>query len=278
MTPEEHLRAGNLAAALAALQDRIRGDASNPKLRIFLFQLLCVMGDWKRAVAQLKLSGEMSAAAVPMAQTYREAIICELLREKVFSGEKDPLLFGKPQEWLAKLAQSLKVLAAGNAEAAADLRAQAFEAAPTASGMINGQAFEWVADADMRLGPVLEAVINGKYFWLPFSSIRRLDLEPPADLRDTVWMPATLTLRNGGEVVALLPARYPGTASHGTDAQKLGRATDWLDAGGETWVGRGQKILTTEAGDVPLMEVRSLTIVGDDAEVEEGGDAAEIDG
>jgi type VI secretion system protein ImpE len=36
-----------------------------------------------------------------MAQTYREGIICEVFREKVFSGEKDPLIFGEPVEWLA---------------------------------------------------------------------------------------------------------------------------------------------------------------------------------
>lgn len=278
MTPEEHLRAGNLAAALAALQDRIRGDASNPKLRIFLFQLLCVTGDWKRAVTQLKLCGEMNAAAVPMAQTYREAIICELLREKVFAGEKDPLLFGKPQEWLAKLVEAVKVLAAGNVTAAADLRSQAYEAAPVASGLLNGEPFEWVADADMRLGPVLEAIINGKYFWMPFDSIRRIDIEKPSDLRDAVWMPATITLRNGGEVVALLPTRYPGTSKDGSDAEKLSRATNWRDAGGETWLGLGQKLLTTEAGEIPLMELRSLTIAGEDEPMSEGGDAAAMDG
>ena len=32
---------------------------------------------------------------------------------------------------------------------------------------IDGKAFAWMADADMRLGPVLEAVINGRYYWVP---------------------------------------------------------------------------------------------------------------
>src|SRR5690606_40769521 len=60
----------------------------------------------------------------------------------------------------------------------------AFEAAPASAGMLDGKPFEWIADADMRLGPVIEAIINGKYFWLPFASVARLDLEAPADLRD----------------------------------------------------------------------------------------------
>ena len=270
MTPEEHLRAGDLGAALTALQDRIRADAANPKLRVFLFQLLCVMGDWKRAITQLKVCGEMQASALPMAQAYREAIICEVFRDKVFAGEKEPLLFGEPQDWMAKLVEALKLLARGNAAEAAALRAQAFEEAPASSGMLNGEPFEWIADADMRLGPVVEAIINGKYFWVPFASIRRLDIDPPADLRDAVWMPAQLTVASGGEVVALLPARYAGTSTNGTDAEKLGRATSWSDAGADTFIGSGQRLWATEAGDVALMEARALTI----GSAEDAGDGA----
>ena len=59
MTPEEHLKSGDLAATLNALQDKVRSNPADAKLRIFLFQLLCVLGDWKRAITQLKLSAEM---------------------------------------------------------------------------------------------------------------------------------------------------------------------------------------------------------------------------
>jgi protein involved in temperature-dependent protein secretion len=98
-TATDLLKAGDLAGTLASLQDNIRAKPEDPKLRVFLFQLLCVTGDWKRAIAQLKLCAQLDAAALPMAQTYREAIICEVFREKVFSGEKDPLIFGQPQDW-----------------------------------------------------------------------------------------------------------------------------------------------------------------------------------
>ncbi len=58
-----------------------------------------------------------------MAQTYREAIICEVYREKVFAGEKEPLIFGEPQEWVALLIEALKLLAQGRPAEAAQLRA-----------------------------------------------------------------------------------------------------------------------------------------------------------
>ncbi|MEM8699971.1 MAG: tetratricopeptide repeat protein, partial [Pseudomonadota bacterium] len=114
MQAEELLKKGDLAGALAALQDRVRKDPSDAKLRIFLFQLLSVMGDWTRAIQQLKSSGTLDAAANTMAQMYREAIICEVYREKVFAGEKAPLIFGEPEDWLAWMIEAVKMQAGGN--------------------------------------------------------------------------------------------------------------------------------------------------------------------
>ena len=260
MKAEELLKSGDVDGALAALQEAVRSNAADPKLRVFLFQLLCVRGEWDRAIRQLKVSAELDPLATPMAQTYREAIVCELYREKVFAGEKDPLIFGEPQEWVALMVDALKLQAAGEAQKAADTRARAFEAAPATSGEANGERFEWIADADMRLGPLLEAVVNGKYFWVPFASIQTIEFEGPADLRDVVWTPATMKVATGGEVVALIPTRYAGTATMGDAAEKLARATQWRDLGAETFAGLGQRLLATEAGDLPLMDLRTLRL------------------
>ncbi len=272
MTPDELLKSGDPDAALTALQDKVRANPADPKLRIFLFQLLCVLGDWKRAITQLKLSAEMDEAATMMAQTYREAIICEVYREKVFAGEKDPMIFGEPEEWLALLIEAQKLLAAGQPDKAAELRGRAFDAAPACAGEINGQPFQWIADADMRLGPVLEIIVNGRYFWLPFSSVGTLAMDDPSDLRDAVWTAATLGLKNGGEVAALIPTRYAGTTGGGDAAERLARATSWSDAGAETFVGRGQRLLTTDQSDIALMDVRSLTMAGAAAPQDGPGD------
>lgn len=262
MTPEDHLKAGDLDAALAALQDKVRKDPADAKLRIFLFQLLCVLGDWNRAIRQLKVSAEMDEAATMMARTYREAIVCEVYREKVFAGEKEPMVFGEPQEWLALLIEAQKLLAQGRAAEASDLRGRAFEAAPACAGEINGERFEWIADADMRLGPVLEAVVNGRYFWMPFSAIGIIEIEAPSDLRDAVWTPATLTLMNGGQVVAMIPTRYAGTTERGDAAAKLARATAWADSGADTFTGIGQRILATDQAEFALMDVRLVKMDG----------------
>ncbi len=260
MNAADHIRAGDLDGALASLMQSVRASPTDAKLRIFLFQLLCLQGEWKRAVTQLKLCAELDREAETMARTYREAIICEVYREKVFAGEKVPLVFGAPSEWTALLVEAVRLLATGRADEAAALRARAFEAAPEVPGEINGERFSWIADADMRLGPLLEIIVNGKYFWMPFSVISVLRLEPPADLRDAVWMPASLTLQNGGEFVALLPTRYSGTAASADASLRLARSTSWTDAGGETWIGTGQRLLATDVAEVALMDLRTLRI------------------
>ncbi|MCB1332955.1 MAG: tetratricopeptide repeat protein [Roseivivax sp.] len=270
MTAEEYLKAGEPRQALAALQDRVRKDPANAKLRIFLFQLLCVLGDWKRAITQLKVSAELDPGATMMAKTYREAIICEVYREKVFAGEKAPLVFGEPAEWLALLIEAQKVLARGDAAAAADLRARAFDAAPATGGTLNGERFDWIADADMRLGPVLEVIVNGKYYWLPFAQIAQIEADPPADLRDAVWTAATMTLANGGEVAALIPTRYAGTTGTDDAAALMARSTDWRDCGAETFAGVGQRLLATDASDLAIMDLRSL-VIGAGAEAARDG-------
>ena len=260
ISASELLKANDLDGALAALQAQVRANPADARLRIFLFQLLCVTGDWKRAITQLKLCAELDPAALPMAQTYREAIICEVYREKVFAGEKAPLVFGEPQEWLALLIEALKSLAMGRNAEATSLRARAFDAAPAITGEIDGQRFDWIADADQRLGPVLEIVINGKYYWMPFTSIATLRCDPPQDLRDAVWTAANLTLRNGGEFVALIPTRYVGTTVSAGPAARLARATEWMDVGTDTFVGMGQRLFATDAGDVALMDLRVLRV------------------
>lgn len=250
MLAQQLVREGKLGEALAALQDAIRKDASNAKLRVFLFQLLAVMGQWNRALNQLNVAGELDAATLPMVQTYRAAIQCEALRADIFAGTRVPLIFGEPQPWLVQLIEALKYEEADPMRAAA-AREQALEAAPASSGSIDGARFDWLADADMRLGPVLEAIVNGRYFWIPLCRIQRIELDPPADLRDTVWSAATFTWTNGASTVGLIPARYSGTLAQVDDGLLLGRRTEWR--GNEVL---GQRMFVTDGGDYPLMDTR----------------------
>ncbi len=252
------LKAGQLGRTLQLLQQEVRQRPADAGCRVFLFQLLAVMGQWERALGQLEVAGELDAGTLAMVHAYREAIRCERWREQVFAGARAPLLFGAPRPWMAQMVEALRQDAGGDEAGAARLRAAALERAPAVAGSIDGEPFSWLADADPRLGPMLEWIGNGNYYWIPMQHVARLQLEAPADLRDQVWMPATLTLVNGGEMVGLVPTRYPGTVASMDDALLLARRTDWVAGGADSQVGVGQRLFATDSADHALMDTREI--------------------
>jgi type VI secretion system protein ImpE len=273
---EQSLKGGDPHAALARLQEDVRARPADAKLRVFLFQLLCVVGQWDRALNQLKVASELEPLALPMAQMYGDAVRSEAIRREVFEGMKSPVVLGEPDQWLALLIESRLRAGRGDAAHAEELRLRAFDEAPTSSGSIDGRPFEWVADADSRLGPVMEAVINGRYYWVPFARVSNVSLDPPEDLRDLVWMVAHLQFDNGGESLALIPTRYPGSEGSEEGAIALGRKTSWEPIADDAYRGLGQRIITTDAGDTAFLEIREISINrdGDPAPASPGADHA----
>lgn len=257
---QQILRDGNPKDALAQLQAQIRKEPAEAKHRIFLFQLLAILGDWQRALTQLNVVGELDNGALAMVQMYREALQCEALRADVFTGNRSPVIFGEPKEWMALMVEALKLTSARQFEKAKELRDQAFESAPATSGSIDGESFEWIADADSRLGPLLEAVVNGRYYWVPFSNIKKISLDQPEDLRDLVWLPAYFTWANGGESVGLIPTRYSGSElSENGQILKASR-TEWLELSEDNYQGLGQRLLATDQKDYPILEIREILL------------------
>jgi type VI secretion system protein ImpE len=261
------LRSGDVQGALDALKQDVRKSPREPRLRTFLFQMFCVTAEWERALTQLTAVAELDPAALPMAQTYRTAIRCEMLRESVFRGERSPMVLGDPGAWLPMLIEATRLLGTGQPSQAEQLRDAAFEAAEEVAGTLNEAPFTWIADSDPRLGPVLEIFVNGNYMWVPFSRLKSLRVDHPADLRDQIWMPVSFTWNNDGENVGFIPTRYPGSAAASDPALALSRRTDWHEPH-EGWsLPLGQRVLVTDADETALMDIRSLTIAPGPASV-----------
>ena len=266
------LSQGKLEETLTQLQATVRSDPSNAKHRVFLFQLLAVMGQWDRALTQLNVAGELDASTLAMVQTYREALLCEGLRADVFAGKRSPVVFGKPEQWIALLLESLSLMADGQYAKSQDVRNQAFELAPATSGIIgdpsgpDSETFAWIADADARMGPVLEAIINGRYYWVPYHRIQSINIEVPEDVRDMVWMPAYFTWANGGETVGLIPTRYPGSEASEDKLIRLAQKTIWQELDNGVYQGMGQRMFATDVGEYPLMDLRLITLNSEAAE------------
>jgi protein involved in temperature-dependent protein secretion len=252
------LKSGDLDGARSALVERVRAAPSDQSVRMFLFQLLCVLGEWDKALAQLRALAQLSAEAQMLSAAYSQAIAAEQMRAKVFRGEAAPSLLVKSSPWAGDLVGSLVALTRGRLAEAEAMRDQAFDAAPDTPGELDGVSFDWIADSDQRFGPAIEAIIAGQWGLVPFAAIERIESEGPKDLRDIVWLPVQLAFKTGLSVAALLPVRYPGGEADADPALRLSRGTDWAD---QPWghAGRGQHEWSLSDGrEVGLLSLRRL--------------------
>jgi type VI secretion system protein ImpE len=266
--PDTLLHEGDLDGARAALVEIVRTRPGDDKARMFLFQLLCVTGEWDKARKQLQALAQVADNAQMLAATYNQAIDAELLRADVFAGKADmPVLVGMGG-WIEGVAQAVSLGAKGHMAEAAEARDAAFGEAPDTPGTFEGasgapQSFDWITDADMRFGPTFEAIVAGRYGLVPFDAVVSITSDGPQDLRDTVWYPVQLALKSGQSIAAFLPARYPGTEAVAGAAIRLGRQTDWVDAGeGDAAIqsGIGQRLWSfPDGGDAALLDLRKLT-------------------
>jgi len=257
-----------LGQEIEAAMATIRATPEAPAPRMALFQLACVVGDWVRARSQLDTLTTLDREYTFFARVYSRLIDAEQVRMRVFAGTEQPVAFGEPVAWLAMLAQALQLNGKGEAVHASELRERARQAAEARPGRIGDDDFAWLMDADPRLGPTLEIVIDGQYRWLSLDKVRELRAEAPRAMRDLIWQPATFTLTNGKEFSVFVPVRYPGSELERDDPVRLAQETRWSERDGEQW-GLGQRMLTTDVGDYPFLDIRRLRFteegVGPDA-------------
>ncbi|WP_414162803.1 type VI secretion system accessory protein TagJ [Superficieibacter sp. BNK-5] len=247
----------SIAEGIQMAEQQIRENPAKALCRHSLFQLLCVAGDWARALHQLQLCARMDANYSQEARLYRELVRCEMFRHTVFQGEQQPGFLLPQPVWVESLLAALG--SNGDIHQSDEHRNTALEAITDTRGQWNGGTFDWVSDSDSRLGPVLELITGGVYIWLPFSQIRSLESPSPARLTDLLWKPVNITLVNGDTHGAWLFTRYSGSES-ASDALRLCRETIWQDGPGETTVrALGQKVWLTSHGDISLLDMTHCT-------------------
>lgn len=259
---DELFAGGDIRGARSALIEEVRANPGDPRVRMFLFQLCALTGEWDRAKSQADTLGKLDPAAKMLSVAYAQCIDAEARRAEVMAGRELVALLS-PVDWGATLAEGIRLRQSDSPGAEEALEA-AFEQAPTSGGTLDdGTAFEWIADADPRFGPTIEAIIAGRYGLMPFAALEALTIHPPHDLRDTVWVPAEFALRQGIKVAGFIPVRYPGSEASKDPAIVMGQATDWTEAnGGE--VGLGQRLLVLSDGsDRPLLSVRRIDFAED---------------
>lgn len=252
------LTSGDLDAARAALVERIRSSPDDQPARMFLFQLMLVLGEWDKAKGQLRALTQLSPQAQMLAVAYDQAIEAERVRAEAFAGNAPFRVLVSTSPWIEKLSRALEHSARGDGESGNALRDAAFGEALNVPGRWNDQPFGWVADSDPRFGPCFEAIVAGNWGLIPFEAVSSIRSQGPKDLRDLVWLPVEMSLRSGQSAAGFLPVRYPGTEKSSDAKLRLARATDWCktDHGD---IGLGQRVYFTDTGDeYDVLSLRSV--------------------
>ncbi|MDH6594214.1 type VI secretion system protein ImpE [Variovorax sp. TBS-050B] len=260
-------RAKALSDSLARAEAGVRASPQDANARWLLFELLCVLGQWERALKQLQTWAGFSRGFDSTAHVLRGLIRAECQRADVFAGRQAPATVtaggAEPPAWMTELAGALRLGAAGDAAAveASDLaRESALSAAPETPGRSEPGAlgFRWISDSDSRLGPVCEVMLMGAYRWIPFADIASLAKNAPVGLLDLLWSQVDVVLRDGVALKGYMPMRYPVPADRALprDALLLARETVWHDVGRTGTHAQGQKMWMTDAGDLSLLDLR----------------------
>lgn len=253
-----------LDALFEEAKQRVVSRPNDLEARSALWQLFAARGELDRAHKQLDAMVGIDSSWSVEALSCQALLKAEAEREQVLRGARAPRCLGEPPAWFGKLATALAALGeqplalkpTGLAEAAASLR-EAQQLAESRRGSFNGQAFDWLCDADARFGPCLEAVIRGTYLWVPWQLLHAISARPPTEMRDRIWVHALLDFGDEGSLEAFLPARYPAPAG---DDERLGRVTRWSPLDADSYIGHGQRTLLTDVGEFGLLDLRELRL------------------
>ncbi len=255
----------SLAEALARVESQIKARPADADLRAAFVQLLCLVGNWARAQTQLQSWLALKPQAQPTVTLLSQAISGELQRAGVFNGEGEPRLPGSAFSWAADLLHALRADLSGETHTADALRQAAFDAAAVNPGQATLQdtdsvrPFAWLIDGDGRLGPVCELIVQGCYYWLPFSVISEMRFQAPASASDLVWRHTWVRLIDGTEQVCQVPVRYP-LGSDADDRFRRASFTEWqpLDTAGQQFIGQGQKVWLNDETEFPVLDLETL--------------------
>ncbi|MCG2595109.1 hypothetical protein LZ009_20210 [Ramlibacter sp. XY19] len=238
-------------------KDRAKSAPEDLAARSALWQIFAARGEIDRARKQLELIPKIDSTWLIEVQACQGLLDAEAKREAVFAGREPPACLGEPPAWFGALAAALQCLGQGQHEAAMPLLAEVWNGGEACPGLLNGVPIEWVRDGDARIGPCLEVIVQGRYLWVPWERLMKLETRPPTEVRDRLWQPAQVQLSEEGAIEAFLPVRYPNPRD---DAERMARRTDWLPLGGELYLGYGQKCLVTDGDPVGYLDLRELTL------------------
>ncbi|HZH34531.1 MAG TPA: type VI secretion system accessory protein TagJ [Pyrinomonadaceae bacterium] len=258
------LHANDLSGAIQAAISHVKTRPTDTTARTFLFELLIFAGEFDRAEKQLDALGQQDANAAIGTQIYRQCIAAERTRQKVFQAEVLPTFLGAAPPHVHLLLDSIRLLRDGQLSEAREKLDEAETERTVNSGKLNGEIhFQDLRDYNDLTASVLEVFLKGEYVWLPLGNIRKIEITKPKSLRDLCWTQASVEAFDGTQGEVFLPALYANSFQNAENAVRLGRTTDWVDAGEEIFIGAGTRLFWIDGADTPFFEIETVEFQGE---------------
>jgi type VI secretion system protein ImpE len=259
MDPKDLIKAGRLAEARKRLTEEVRAMPADVGKRTLLFQVLAFCGEWSKAEQHLDAIVAQDSKKETGVQVYKNLVGAERERLEVSTLMRRPSFLPETPPFAETYFAALQKLLDRKLEEAEALFNQIGTERPEVRGTLDGTAFVGFEDTDAFLSLFLEAMVHGRYVWIPFESIREIVLSPPKTLFDLLWVEGHVTTWEGLALNCHLPVLYGGSFSHEDERVKLGRMTDWIPLGGGYSRGVGQHVYQIGDREKALLEIREVS-------------------
>ncbi|MBU2870487.1 type VI secretion system accessory protein TagJ [Colwellia sp. E2M01] len=254
---QELLQESRLSDSISHLEIQLRDDPLNVDAKSSLIELLCINGELERADKQLNYMVQKHPDFLIGAANLRQLIHAEQSRQDFLIGKSVPHIFTESDAHIEAF-MSLRVeMNQGNAESITNSALKLEENRTDIQVELNGEVVNEFRDLDDSLGGFLEIFgTDGKYYIAQIKDIEYIHFKPVSSIIEQVWRRVELSIKNGPSGEAHIPLVY---ANSSTDAEKLGRETDWQEKAPDVMVGVGQKMWFVNDQAVPLSDFIKLS-------------------
>lgn len=254
---QEMLQEGRLTDSIAHLEAQLRDDPLNVDFKSSLIELLCINGELERADKQLNNMVQKHPDFLIGASNLRQLIRAEQSRQDFLTGKSVPSLFTESDAHIEAFMKLRIEMNQNNAESISQSALVLEEARPKLAVQLNGNKVNELRDLDDSLGGFIEIFgTDGKYYIVQLHNIEYIHFKPVNSLIEQVWRRVELSIKDGPCGEAHIPLVYANSI---TDAEKLGRETDWQEQAPDVMTGVGQKMWFVNDQAMPMSDFIKLS-------------------
>lgn len=254
---QELLQEARLTDCILHIETQLRDDPLNVDLKSSLIELLCINGELDRADKQLNYMVQKHPDFLIGASNLRQLILAEQSRQDFLIGKSVPNLFTESDEHIEAFMKLRVELNQGNQQNITESALALEEKRPEITVQLNDETVNEFRDLDDSLGGFIEIFgTDGKYYIAQIKDIDYIHFKPVRSIIEQVWRRVELSIKDGPSGEAHIPLVYANSV---TDAEKLGRETDWQEKAPDMMIGVGQKMWFVNGQAVPLSDFIKLS-------------------